>query len=88
MILTEEQVAELEKSSPPVKYSDVGERIHTARKAKRITQFELAEKLGIDYSEMSDIEHGRELPTKEQLMKIAAITDFDIARVQIRNFLR
>ena len=73
MILTEEQVAELEKSSPPVKYPDVGERIHTARKAKRITQFELAEMLGIDYSEMSKIEHGRRLPTSEELLNLEAI---------------
>ena len=73
MILTEEQAAELEKSSPPVKYSDVGERIHTARKAKRITQFELAEMLGIDYSEMSNIEHGRSLPISEELLKLEEI---------------
>ena len=73
MILTEEQAAELEKNSPPVKYPDVGERIHTARKAKRITQFELAEMLGIDYSEMSKIEHGRRLPTSEELLNLEEI---------------
>lgn len=70
MILTEEQAAELEKNSPPVKYPDVGERIHAARKAKRITQFELAEMLGIEYSEMSDIEHGHRLPTAEDFEKV------------------
>ena len=73
MILTEEQAAELEKISPPVKYPDVGERIHTARKAKRITQFELAEMLGIEYSEMSKIEHGRRLPTSEELLNLEEI---------------
>ena len=73
MILTEEQAAELEKNSPPIKYPDVGERIHTARKAKRITQFELAEMLGIEYSEMSNIEHGRRLPTSEELLKLEEI---------------
>ena len=73
MILTEEEVAELEKSSPPIKYLDVGERIHTARKAKRITQFELAEMLGIDYSEMSNIEQGRRLPTSEELLNLEEI---------------
>ena len=71
MILTEEQAAELEKNSPPVKYPDVGARILSARKAKRITQFELAEMLGIDYSEMSNIEHGRKLPTAEEFAKMA-----------------
>lgn len=73
MILTEEQVAELEKNSPPVKYSDVGKRIRSKRKAKRITQFELAEMLGIDYSEMSNIEHGRRLPTSEELLNLEEI---------------
>ena len=79
MILTDEQAAELEKNSLPIKFRKIGEEIRTARKAKRITQFELAEKLGIDFTEMSHIERGRKLPTKEQLMKIAAITDFDIS---------
>lgn len=73
MILTDEQTAELEKNLPPVKYPKIGGLIHAARKAKRITQLELAKKLGIDYTEMSYIEHGRKLPTVEQLKKMAAI---------------
>ena len=73
MILTKEQADELEKKSSPVKYLDVGERIHKARKAKRITQMKLAEMLGIDYSEMSNIEHGRKLPTSEELVKLEEI---------------
>lgn len=73
MILTDEQAAELEKNLPPMKYPDVGERIHSARKAKRITQFELAEMLGIDYSEMSHIEHGHRLPTADELLKLEKI---------------
>lgn len=73
MILTDEQAAELEKNLPPIKYPEIGELLHAARKAKRITQFELAKMLGIDYTEMSYIEHGRKLPTLEQLKKMAAI---------------
>lgn len=75
MILTAEQEAELEKERPPVKYPKIGALIHAARKAKRITQIELAKMLGIEYTEMSYIEHGCKLPTIEQLKRLAAILE-------------
>lgn len=73
MILTDEQAAELEKNLPPVKFFVAGEKIHAARKAQGITQFKLAEMLGIDYTEMSHIEHGRKLPTADQLLKLEEV---------------
>lgn len=87
MILTPEQEAKLEKQRPPVRYSEFGKMIHDARKARKITQFQLADMVGIDFTKVSYIESGRTLPTKEQLMKIAAITGFDPAIFAIRNFI-
>ncbi len=73
MILMDEQAAELEKNLPPVKFFVAGEKIHAARKAQGITQFKLAEMLGIDYTEMSHIEHGRKLPTADNLLNLEEI---------------
>lgn len=51
----------------------VAERIRVLRATKKISQTEIAEKLGIRYGTLSTIERGRQFPT---LPQIAALSDF------------
>jgi len=49
----------------------LGTRIREQRKRKKITQEQLAEKLGIDQKHMSRIELGKSYPSLDRLIKIA-----------------
>lgn len=52
-------------------YAELGKRIITARKARRISQEQLAAASDIDRSHMGFIEQGRRKPTVATLFKIA-----------------
>ena len=54
-----------------------GQKIRRLRKAKRITQAELTEAVGIDFTYISKIENGRSTtpPAESTLRKIAAFLD-------------
>ena len=52
-------------------YKELGGRIVTARKAKNMSQEQLATDSGIDRSHMGFIEQGRRKPTLSTLHKIA-----------------
>ena len=51
----------------------LGQRIKEVRKAKNITQEELAEKIGIGTSNISYIENGKFAPSIETLQKLAQV---------------
>ncbi len=51
----------------------LGQRIKEVRKAKNITQEELAEKIGIGASNISYIENGKFAPSIENFAKIAEV---------------
>ena len=51
----------------------LGQRIKEVRKAKNITQEELAEKIGIGTSNISYIENGKFAPSIENFAKIAEV---------------
>ena len=55
----------------------VGKRIHELRKARKITQEQMAEIMGIETVSLSNIERGRYYPTAENLSKIIAILDVE-----------
>lgn len=54
----------------PMKYPEFSKRIKAARKAKRMTQFELAEAIGMDFIAYNRIDNGYELPDDETMSKI------------------
>lgn len=49
---------------------DIGQRIRAARQKKKMTQKDLAEKVGTSVSRVSDWERGARKPTDEQKDKI------------------
>jgi transcriptional regulator with XRE-family HTH domain len=52
-------------------YKELGKRVVAARKAKNMSQEQLATNSGIDRSHMGFIEQGRRKPTLSTLFKIA-----------------
>lgn len=60
------------KQEPP-KYPEFSKRIKAARKAKRMTQFDMAEAIGIDIVKYSRIDNGYEFPDDETMSKINRI---------------
>lgn len=54
----------------PPKYPEFSKRIKAARKAKRITQSEMAELIGVDWVTYSKIDNGRIFPGDDTLIKI------------------
>ena len=63
---------------------DIGKLINEARKAKGITQQELADKLKISDKAISDWETGKNLPDYEMIKRIEKILDVDILE-QLEN---
>jgi transcriptional regulator with XRE-family HTH domain len=59
-------------------YKLIGERIIAGRKAKSMSQEQLATDAGIDRSHMGFIEQGRRKPTLSTLFKIAQSLDVSI----------
>ena len=66
---------ESEKICPPrkVKYPNFSKIIREARKAKKITQGEMAEAIGVDWVQYSRWDNGYEFPDVESLIKINKI---------------
>uniref|UniRef100_UPI00355C9ED4 DBP48 n=1 Tax=synthetic construct TaxID=32630 RepID=UPI00355C9ED4 len=62
--MTPEEIAEAKR---------IGKEVKERRKELGLTQRELAEKLGVSRSTVSDIENGRRLPSEELLKKIKEI---------------
>ena len=71
----------------------VGKRIKELREAQNIKQFELAEKLDIEPTNLSKIENGVYLPREDKLRKIASVLNveikdlFDIEHIKNRKEL-
>lgn len=64
-----------------VDYNVIGERIKVARKSKRMTQEQLAEKMGVSIAFLSRIERGSShvnLKRLSQICSILGITEGDI----------
>lgn len=51
--------------------ANIGNKIKTLRKSKKLTQFELAEKLGLNRASISNYEVGRRTPHLSELKRIA-----------------
>ena len=56
----------------------IGEEIKKARKAKKLSQFELAEMVGIDEKQIYRIESGLSSPKLENFLKISNILELKI----------
>lgn len=56
----------------------VGRRVKQIREANNIKQYELAETLGMEPSNLTRIESGLQLPKEENLLKIAEILKVDV----------
>lgn len=69
----------------------VGRRIKELREARNIKQFELAEQLNIEPTNLSKIENGVYLPREDKLRKIASVLQveikdlFDVEHIQTRH---
>ena len=55
-----------------------GERLREVRKSKKITQQEVADRLGIKRNTYSDWENGKTEPTFEILVKLADLFDISL----------
>ena len=64
-----------------VDYKLIGSRIKTYRKAKKLTQDELAKLLHISVGYVSKVERGIEHPNLEMLSNISELLDCDIANL-------
>jgi transcriptional regulator with XRE-family HTH domain len=62
-------------------YKEIGERIIAGRKAKNMSQEQLATDAGIDRSHMGFIEQGRRKPTLSTLFKIAQSLDMTLEQL-------
>ena len=56
----------------------LGSRIQKLRKAQKVTQERLSEKIGLDTPNLSNIECGRRFMTAETLQKIADALNVDV----------
>lgn len=54
---------------------EMGERIYSRRKSMRLTQEELAEKMGVSTQMISNLELGKKAIRPENLVKICAVLD-------------
>lgn len=59
--------------APPVKYPQFSKRLKAARKARRMTLFDMAEAIGMDLVAYSKIDNGRDFPDDKTLAKINRI---------------
>ena len=61
-----------------IEQKEIGKRIKTYRMQKTLGQTELAERLGISQTHMSNIEHGKVGMTVEVLVKLAKIFEVSL----------
>jgi len=54
-----------------------GDRVRTARARKHLTLRDAAEQIGRSASFLSDIEHGRRMPSEDVLQDLARLLDLD-----------
>lgn len=54
-------------------YAEIGKRIALVRKARRMTQVEVEDEVGLSHKYLSNIEHGRSVPSIDVLMQIADV---------------
>lgn len=56
----------------------MGEAIKQARKSKRISQTELADRAGVTQTYVSFLEKGTTFPQKDKLVAICSVLDLDV----------
>lgn len=56
----------------------LGKRIREYRKKHDLTQFQLAEKLGIDDKHLSRIELGKNMPQANTILKLAEVFEIEV----------
>lgn len=56
-----------------MEYEEIGRRIAAKRRELRLTQAEVEEKAGLGRKYLSNIEHGRSIPSVDALMQIADV---------------
>ncbi len=66
----------------------LGLRIREIRKLKKLTQEQLAEKIGIEIPSLSNIENGKNYPNSETIEKIAKGLDVEIFELFIFEHLK
>ncbi len=66
----------------------LGKRIQNYRKLTKLTQEELAEKVGIDTISLSKIETGNNYPTAENLSKISNILKVEPYELFVDNHIK
>ncbi len=64
---------------------DLGQRIQTIRKSKKITQDQLSELVGIDPKNISRIEKGNNYPAPETICAIAKALGVDVYELFVFN---
>jgi transcriptional regulator with XRE-family HTH domain len=57
--------------------------LKNAREQKKISRQELAQLLGIDQALVSKFESGSRKPTKEQVIKLAAVLEIDYETIMV-----
>jgi transcriptional regulator with XRE-family HTH domain len=68
--------------SPPPHWLDFGNELRELRRYRKLTQRELAERVGIDFSYISKLERGRnQPPSTETINALARVLDVDRARL-------
>lgn len=66
----------------------LGERIKEIRKSKKLTQEQLAERIGIEIPSLSNIENGKNYPNSETIEKIAKGLEMEIFELYIFEHLK
>jgi transcriptional regulator with XRE-family HTH domain len=56
----------------------LGKRIREYRIRKNLTQYQLAEKIGIDSKHLSSIELGKNMPNPQIILKLSEVFDIEI----------
>ena len=56
-----------------MKYTEIGRRIAEKRKKLRMTQAEVEDRANLSHKYLSNIEHGRSIPSIDVLMQIADV---------------
>lgn len=69
------QVSKLLGESCMVDYKDIGMRIRTVRKARKMTQEQLAEAVGVGVTHISHIETGNSIPSLKVLIDIINVLE-------------
>lgn len=63
----------------------LGQIIKNRRKEKKLTQKYLAQQTGLSRNYLSDLEHGRYVPSVDALIRIATILELDLNALKSIN---